>query len=90
MSQEFMDAVRLRFALIDVKMTQKALSVKEPKEQELAIHNELKIITASEEVYSLWSDLISAHSEGELMDPDSGKRFKELPSWNQERDGVMT
>ena len=85
-----MEAVKLHFALIKVQAAQKALSANRPKEQELAIHNELKIITSSEDIYKLWSELISAHSQGELMDPDSGKKFKELTSWNAERHGVIS
>lgn len=50
---KFLDVVKLRFVVIDVKKTQKTLSGKKIKEQEVDIHNEIKIITASDEVYNL-------------------------------------
>lgn len=82
--------MKLRFAMIDVKKTQKALSAKKIKEQEVNIHNEIKIITASDDVYNLWSELISCQSQGELMDPETGLKNKDLKNWNAERDGVIT
>ena len=65
--QEFTDAVKLRFAMIDVKKSQR--SVGSSKEKDVDIHNELKIITASKEVYDLWAELISSHAQRELIDP---------------------
>jgi hypothetical protein len=72
--------VKLRFGMIDVKKTQKALSAKNIKEQDVDIHNEIKIITAADDVYNLWSELIASHSQGLLIDPESGLAFKELKS----------
>ena len=85
--QEFLDAVKLRFAKIDVKKSQIALIKK--KEHDVDIHNEIKIITASQDVYNLWAELISSNSQGELIDPKSLQKFKNLKSWNPEKDGVM-
>lgn len=79
-----MEAAKLRFALIDVKKTQKALAGSSSTKEKLNIQNELKIITAPDDVYSVWSELISAHSQGELIDPDSGKKMKELGKWKPE------
>lgn len=79
--QEFYDAVRLRFAMIDMKKIQKALTGKKIKEQDLNIHNEIKIITASDDVYDLWSEVISCQSQGELIDPESLMPFKTLKNW---------
>jgi hypothetical protein len=76
--QEFLEAVKLRFAMIDVKKAQKALSSKKIKEQDVNIHNEIKIITASDDVYNLWSEVISCQSQGELIDPESMQKFKDL------------
>jgi len=76
--------------MIDVKKAQKPLNAKKVKIQEVNIHNEIKIITAFEDVYNLWSELISYQSQGELIDPDSLKRFKELKNWSPEKDGVMS
>ena len=55
--------------MIDVKKSQIALIKK--KEHDVDIHNEIKIITASQDVYNLWAELISSNSQGELIDPES-------------------
>jgi hypothetical protein len=39
--------------------------------------NEVTIITASNELFDLWAEFITAYSNGELIDPDTGKKFKE-------------
>jgi hypothetical protein len=77
-----MEAAKLRFALIDVKRAQKLLKGSSSTTKEgLNIQNELKIICAPNDVYDVWSELISAHSQGELIDPDSGKKMRELGKW---------
>lgn len=88
--QEFLEAVKLRFAMIDVKKAQKALSSKKIKEQDVNIHNEIKIITASDDVYNLWSEVISCQSQGELIDPESMQKFKDLKNWSPDKDGVIS
>ena len=62
--QEFVNAVQQRFALIDVKKNQRDTrkETKKGKELVLDLHNEIKIITSSEEVFLLWSELISKYS----------------------------
>ena len=74
-----MEAAKLRFALLDVKRAQKLLKGSSSATKEnLNIQNELKIICAANDVYEVWSELISVYSQGELIDPDSGKKMKEL------------
>jgi hypothetical protein len=41
------------------------------------VKNEVTIITASDELFDLWAEFITAHSNGELIDPDIGKKFNE-------------
>lgn len=74
--------------MIDVKKNQRAL--KKGKEKDIDIRNEMKIITASKNVYELWSKLISSHSQGELTDPKPLLKFRQMKGWEQEKDGVMT
>lgn len=57
----------------------------------LDLHNEIKIITSLDETFALWSKLIPACAQGDLMDVDSYplKKFKDNPKWVPERDGVL-
>jgi len=71
---DFADVVKLRFSMIDVKKNQ--VSLKKGKEKDIDIHNEMKIITASKNVYELWSELISSHFQGELTDPETLLKFR--------------
>lgn len=73
--------------MIDVQKHQGAL--KKNKEKGVDIHNELKIITASQDVYNLWAEFISSQSQGELTDPESLLKINQLDSWDQEKDGVI-
>jgi hypothetical protein len=41
------------------------------------VKNEVIIITASDEIFALWADFITSHSNGELIDPDTQKKFNE-------------
>ena len=52
--------MKLRFAMIDVKKSQGALNKK--KVEDISIHNEIKLITASTEVHRLWKEVISSQS----------------------------
>ena len=87
--QEFLRAVKIRFALIDVKKAQKAAAGSKATKEKNTIANELKIITAPDEVYNVWADLIAANAQGELMDPESRKKFKELAKWKPEN-GIIS
>jgi hypothetical protein len=86
--QEFKLACKMRFSLIDVKKHQSA-SKKNKKPEDIDIHNEMKLITASDEVYDLWAEVISGNSQGELIDPDTCKHFKHVKGWSPDRDGVI-
>jgi hypothetical protein len=41
------------------------------------VKNEVTIITALDKNFALWSDFITSHSTGELIDPDIQKKFNE-------------
>ena len=71
--QEFLGAIQQRFALIDVKTNQRKTKkdLKRGKEPLLDLHNEIKIITSSDEVFALWSELIAKYSQRELLDPET-------------------
>ena len=86
-AQEFVYAVQQRFALIDVAKTQAV--ERKGKEPALDLHNEIKIITSSDETFALWSELISSYAQGELIDPDTRKKFKENKYWVPQKDGIL-
>ena len=74
--QAFEKAMTLRFSMIDVN---KSLRISRTKgaEEKLKLVNELKIITAPEEIYNLWSEVISRAAHGELYNPDTDSKFNE-------------
>ena len=69
-----------RFALLDVVKSQKASKGKSA-EDNLKLTNELKIITAPDDVFNLWSEVISSAAHGELVDPDRLLKFNEKAGW---------
>ena len=73
----------LRFAMIDVS---KSLRFSQSKnaEEKLKLVNELKIITAPENVYNLWSEVISVAAHGELINPDTFQKFNQKENWKEE------
>ena len=73
----------LRFSMINVN---KSLCISRMKgaEEKLKLVNELKIISAPEKIYNLWSEVISRAVHGELYNPDSGSKFNEKENWKQE------
>jgi hypothetical protein len=91
MSQEFLDAIKQRFATIDVKKTQSHMKRGKTPEEALDIHNEIKIITSDDSTFAMWSEVIASHSEGELLDPETNplKKFKENKNWKPEKEGVL-
>ena len=74
--QAFEKAMTLQFSMIDVN---KSLCISRTKgaEEKLKLVNELKIITTPEEIYNLWSEVISNAAHGELYNPDTGSKFNE-------------
>ena len=91
MIQEFVDAVKHRFAAIDVKKTQSLLKKGKTREEALDIHNKIKIITSDDSTFAVWSEVIASHSQGELYDPKRNplKQFKMNKSWKPKKDGVF-
>ena len=81
--QAFEKAMTLQFSMIDVN---KSLWISRTKgaEEKLKLVNELKIITAPEEIYNLWSEVISRAAHGELYNPDTGSKFNKKENWKQE------
>ena len=75
--------MRLRFSMLDVAQAQRDAK-KSNAEALLDIHNELKLITAPDDVFALWSGVISSAGAGELYDPDSDGKFFEKANWNPE------
>jgi hypothetical protein len=41
------------------------------------VKNDVTIITASDEIFDLWAQFITSHSNGELINPDTFKKFNE-------------
>jgi hypothetical protein len=54
------------------------------------IHNEIKIITARDELYSLWSRVILSVVSGDLIDPEKLQKFKLNPRWTSDKGGQMS
>ena len=54
------------------------------KEEKLKLTNELKLITAPDDVYKLWAEVITAAAFGELVNPDIGRKFNARDGWNPE------
>ena len=65
--------------MIEVNKSHEA-SKRKDAEEALDIHNEIKIITASQETFDLWSELISSQSHGELMNPETMAKFNDKPN----------
>ena len=72
-----------RFALLDVIKSQKTSKEKDA-EDTLKLTNKLKIITAPDDVFNLWSEIISSAAHGELVDPDKMLKFNEKAGWKPE------
>ena len=54
------------------------------KEEKLKLTNKLRLITAPDDVYKLWSEVISIAAHGELLNPDTDKMFNAMHDWNPE------
>ena len=80
--------MKLRFAMIDIKKNQDAAS--RNQHDKLDIHNEIRLITASDRVHNLWKEVISNHSEGLLIDPVTLQAMKDTKNWDRKRDGVLS
>jgi CRISPR/Cas system CSM-associated protein Csm2 small subunit len=89
--QEFFDAIKQRFAAIDVKRTQSLVKRGKTPEEALDIHNEIKIIISDDSTFALWSEVIASHSQGEFLDSETNslKKFKENKNWRPEKEGVL-
>lgn len=70
-----------RFSLIDVNKNLKLAKTKN-REKKLKITNELKLICAPNDVYDLWKEVITAAAHGELINPDTDKKFNARTDWN--------
>lgn len=87
--------MQLRFASTEVNAkkakakTSTKTSAPLKTDERLNIRNEIKIITADDTTFGLWSEVISSHSTGELIDPDTMKKFKDIKGWKPEKDGQL-
>ena len=45
------------------------------KKEKLKLKNELKLITAPDDVYKLWAEVITTAAFGELVNPDTERKF---------------
>ena len=72
-----------RFSMIEVNKSLK-ISKTKAREEKLKLTNELRLITAPNEVYKLWSKVISAAAYGELLNPDTDNMFNARQDWNPE------
>ena len=83
LTQVFERAMLKRFSLIEVNKSLK-ISKTKAKEEKLKLTNELRLITAPDNVYKLWSEVISVAAHGELFNPDTDKKFNAKQDWNPE------
>ena len=89
-----MIAIQQRFSQIDVKRNQQETKkgARKGKEPLLDLHNEIKIITSSDETFDLWKELIIKYSQGELLDVDATPicKIHLNPKWTPHRDGILS
>ena len=69
--------------MIDVNKNHQ-LSKKKGADDKLKLTNELKIISAPDDVYGPCAELIVCASTGDLVDPDTCMKFNERNNWKQE------
>ena len=60
------------------------ISKKKGADEKLKLTNELKIISAPDDVYEVWSEVIISAAHGELIDPETKMKFNEKENWKQE------
>jgi hypothetical protein len=68
--QAFKESIVTRFRNIEKGSWQEVSKLSDVK-------NEVTIITASDDIFALWLDFITFHSNGKLIDPDMQKKFNE-------------
>ena len=94
MPQEFLNAIQQRFSLIDIKRNQQETrkGARKRKEPLLDLHNEMNIITSSDETFELWKKLIIKYSQRELLDLDTTPIYKMRLNlkWTLHRDGILS
>ena len=94
MSQEFMNTIEQRFFLMDMKRNQQETrkGARRGKEPLLDLHNEMKIITSSDETFELQKELIIKYSHGELLDLDASPicKMRLNPKWTPHGDGILS
>ena len=94
MSQEFLNAIQQRFSLINVRRNQQETRKGARKEKKplLDLHNEIKIISSSNETFELWKELIIKYSQGELLDVDATPicKMRLNPKWTPHRNGILS
>ena len=90
--QEFVGAIHKCFSLIDIKKNQRETrkESKRGKEPMLDLHNEIKIITSSDVVFTLWSVLIAKYAQGELLDPVTCEKMILNSRWIPQKDGIVS
>ncbi|KAG0597317.1 hypothetical protein M758_UG327900, partial [Ceratodon purpureus] len=89
--KNFVDAIRERFAMIDVAKHQ-ALVAKKGGKNTISVTNELKIITSSDETWDLWKEVIASAACGGLIDPDTKaphKKFYEKKGFVPDKDETL-
>ena len=70
-SQKFIAAVVQRFQ--NINPDSDGAHIKGPRD----LKNEIQIITLPTELWTPWKTFLNKHTEGELIDPDTNKMFKE-------------
>ncbi|KAG0573035.1 hypothetical protein KC19_VG143100 [Ceratodon purpureus] len=87
----FVEAIRERFAMIDLAKHQ-ALVAKKGGKNTISLTNELKIIKSSDETWDLWKEVIASAACGGLIDPDTKephKNFHEKKGFVPDKDGTL-
>ena len=69
--------------MIDINMNLRIAKTTK-KEEKLKLTNKLKLITAPDDVYKLWAEVITAAAFGELVNLDTGRKFNAKDGWNME------
>jgi len=67
--------------MIDVNKSLK-MSQKKDREEKVKLTNEFNLITAPNDVYKLWSNIITNAAHGELFNLNTNKKFNAKEGWN--------
>jgi hypothetical protein len=73
--QQFVDLLIMRFRNIDPNKDGKSIA------SATDLKHEIQIITLRNSIFEKFKDFLEAHTLGNLIDPDTAKKYRESKSW---------